>query len=101
MNDKVGRKQDPKEKIWIDSIKVLFRPNYKEDDLVAFEIFKCFEYGEDPLCLDEIIDMAKEKGYKEGTILVIAESYTYGYIWRYNNYSEQEWVLVGTTQGIA
>ena len=43
------------------------------------------------LTLNDCVKKAKEKGYKDGTILVISESWLSGTIYRYNNYGKQEW----------
>lgn len=53
------------------------------------------------ITLDKCLEIAKEEGYTNGTILVIAESYLDGKIYRYNNYSEGEWCEVGTMAGFA
>lgn len=54
--------------------------------------------------LNDIVDIAIKKGIYEkgyGTILVIAESYLGGKIYRYNNYSKEEWYEVGEMGGFA
>lgn len=53
------------------------------------------------ITLDKCLEIAKENGYKIGTILVIAESYLNGKIYRYGNYSDNEWWEVGTMAGFA
>ena len=51
--------------------------------------------------LSDCINIAKENGYKNGTILVISESWLSGEIYRYNNYGKHEWYKVGTMVGFA
>lgn len=51
--------------------------------------------------LNDCIKIAKENGYKNGTILVISESWLSGEIYRYNNYGKHEWYKVGTMAGFA
>ena len=53
------------------------------------------------LTLNDCVKKAKEKGYKDGTILVISESWLSGAIYRYNNYGKQEWYKVGSMVGFA
>jgi len=53
------------------------------------------------ITLNGCIQIAKEKGYKNGTILVISESWLGGEIYRYNNYGKHEWYKVGTMVGFA
>lgn len=54
------------------------------------------------ITLNNCLEIAKEElGYNYGTILVIAESYLGGAIYRYGNYQDDEWYLVGTMMGFA
>ena len=53
------------------------------------------------LTLDDCAKIATKKGFKDGTIVVISESYLCGNIYRYNNYSKKEWCQVGTMEGFA
>lgn len=51
--------------------------------------------------LSDCIKAAKERGYNNGTILVISESWLGGTIYRYNNYAKNEWYKVGSMVGFA
>ena len=52
--------------------------------------------------LKDCLNMAKHLfNYKYGIITVIAESYLGGRIFRYGNYQDDEWQLVGTMLGFA
>lgn len=53
------------------------------------------------ITLNDCIEKAKEKGYRNGTILVISESWLRGTIYRYNNYGKNEWYEVGSMVGFA
>lgn len=53
------------------------------------------------LTLNDCLEKAKEKGYKNGTMLVISESWLGGTIYRYNNYGKNEWYKVGSMVGFA
>lgn len=59
---------------------------------------------ENDRCLDftfeEVLQAAKNNGWKEGAILLIAESPLSGKIFQYGNYGEF-WVEHGTTRGYA
>lgn len=82
-----------------EDIKIIF-----EDTLV--KIFNYIEPDYENNCmkgitLNECIKIAKNKGYNNGTILVISESYLDGSIYRYNNYNENEWYKVGKMSGFA
>lgn len=66
---------------------------------------KCVDFFlENDRCLDftfeEVLQVAKRNGWKEGTILLIAESPRSGKIFQYGNYGEF-WVEHGTTRGYA
>lgn len=66
---------------------------------------KCIDvFLEDERCLDytfdEVIQEAKQKGWEDGTILLIAESPLAGKIYQYGNYGSY-WVEHGTTSGYA
>lgn len=53
------------------------------------------------ITLNDCIEIAKKKGYINGTILVISESWLGGTIYRYNNYGKNEWYKVGSMVGFA
>ena len=78
-------------RLW-ESVKIIF------DD-------KCLDVYNDMeriwLTLNDALEIAKENGYKEGTILVLSESYFSGDIYRYDNYNEKEWVRIGNLIGFA
>ena len=82
-----------------ENIKVIF-------DDVLIELFNNLESDYKNNCmkgltLKDCVNEAKEKGYKNGTILVISESYLSGEIYRYNNYNQKEWYQVGSMVGFA
>lgn len=43
----------------------------------------------------------EEKGYTKGTITVLSESYLQGQIYRYGNYNDDNWYLIGKLAGFA
>lgn len=54
------------------------------------------------ITLNDCLEIAKnEMGYECGVITVIAESYLGGAIYRYGNYQDGNWYLVGTMMGFA
>lgn len=53
------------------------------------------------ITLNDCIEIAKKKGFKNGTVLVISESYLSGTLYRYNNYGKKEWYKVGSMVGFA
>ena len=69
----------------------------------TIEVFQTDEAFEDDtmLTLDKCLEIAKEEGYTNGIVLVIAESYLDGKIYRYGNYSDDAWYEVGTMAGFA
>ncbi|MBQ0112399.1 MAG: hypothetical protein KBT03_04635 [Bacteroidales bacterium] len=72
-----------------------------ESELIAFEMDNNFEMGEG-LYFKDVLEEAKKRGYKRGTILLIMESYLDGEIYRYGNYKDDDsWVKVGTMEGFA
>ena len=77
--------------IFDDTIINLFNdiePNYENNCMEGIKLKDC-------------IKTAKENGYKNGTILVISESWLGGEIYRYNIYGKHEWYQVGTLAGFA
>lgn len=56
---------------------------------------------EEIFTLKTAFDIAVENGYKNGTILVINETGLSGQIYRYNNYHNKEWMLIGQMGGYA
>lgn len=77
--------------LW-ESVKIIFDDKY-------LDIYNDMERN--PLTLNDALKIAKENGYKEGTILVLSESYLCGAVYRYNNYNEKEWIKVGSLIGFA
>ena len=82
-----------------EDIKIIF-----EDTLI--NLFNSLEPDYENNCMEGIklndcVEIAKKKGYKGGTILVISESWLSGEIYRYNNYGKHEWYKVGTMAGFA
>ena len=69
----------------------------------TIEIFQTDEAFENDtmITLDKCLEIAKLEGYTEGIILVIAESYLDGKIYRYGNYLDDTWYEVGTMAGFA
>lgn len=67
---------------------------------IAFTLSNYYEDGE-MLNFGYVFNKAKENGYKNGTILLILESYLDGKIYRYGNYRDEYWYLVGETRGFA
>ena len=51
--------------------------------------------------LEDCLNIAKNKGYKEGTIIVLSESYLDGEVYRYGNYLDNEWYRIGKLVGFA
>ncbi len=82
-----------------ENIKIIF-------DDVLIELFNQIEIDYENNCikgitLNECVKYAKEKGYRNGSILVISESYLGGMIYKYNNYGKNEWYKVGSMMGFA
>lgn len=92
--------EEIKENIVLDEdIKIIFN-----DTLI--NIFNSVEPDYENNCmkgitLNDCIKIAKKKGYTNGTILVISESWLGGTIYRYNNYEKKEWYKVGSMVGFA
>lgn len=83
----IGQIIDKPEECWFDSIEVKI---IKDNKLYSTET------TEDFISLKEISDKAPEE-----CITVIAESSLSGAIYRYNNYHNKEWQLIGTMLGYA
>ena len=49
----------------------------------------------------DVFDIAKQNGYKDGIILLIAESPLNGTVYKYGNYEPKCWNKVGNTMGYA
>ena len=81
------------EQILTEDIKVIF-------DEKVIHIMQDFEYDE-PLTFGDILEKCIESGYAVGTILLIAESYLSGTIYRYGNYGDDLWYEVGSMVGFA
>lgn len=81
------------EQILTEDIKVIF-------DEKVIHIMQDFEYDE-PLTFGDILEKCIESGYTVGTILLIAESYLSGTIYRYGNYGDDLWYEVGSMVGFA
>lgn len=84
--------------LW-ENIKIIF-----EDKCI--NLFNNIEPDYDNNCfkgytLDDCLNIAKEKGYKEGTIVVLSESYLDGEVYRYGNYLDNEWYQIGKLAGFA
>lgn len=79
------------EQILTEDIKVIF-------DEKVIHIMQDFEYDE-PLTFGDILEKCIESGYTVGTILLIAESYLSGTIYRYGNYGDDLWYEVGSMVG--
>ena len=73
--------------LW-ESIKIIFEdkcinlfnniePDYDNNRFKGYTLYDC-------------LNIAREKGYKEGTIIVISESYLDGEVYRYGNYLDNE-----------
>lgn len=82
------------EMVLMEDIKVLFADTY-------LHFSQEFEF-ENPLTFGDILNKCREKGYERRVILLIAESYLGGTIYRYGNYKDDdEWIEVGTMEGFA
>lgn len=82
-----------------EDIKIIF-------DSMLIELFNDIEPDYENNCmkgitLNDCVEKAKEKGYINGEILVISESYLGGMICRYNNCGKNEWYKVGSMIGFA
>ena len=53
------------------------------------------------ITLNDCLEIAKKNGFKNGTITVLSESYLQGEIYRYNNYNDKEWNIIGNLAGFA
>ena len=87
------------EEVLNEDIKIIF-------DDVLINLFNNIELDYENNCmkgltLNDCVEIAKEKGYTNDTILVISESYLGGMVCRYNNYGKNEWYKVGTMVGFA
>lgn len=49
---------------------------------------------------DEVLEVARNNGFENGTILLVAESPLNGTVYRYGNYGDY-WVKIGETMGYA
>lgn len=64
---------------------------------------KCVEHFPDDelnTTFDEVLEIARKNGFKDGTILLVAESPLNGNVYRYGNYGDY-WVKIGKTMGYA
>lgn len=89
---------DKNECLW-ENIKIIFDDKY-------IELWNHIEPDYDNNCLrgftlNDCLEEAKKKGYKKGTITVLSESYLQGQVYRYGNYADGEWYLIGKLAGFA
>ena len=84
--------------LWED-VKIIFEDKYIKlfNDLEPDYENNCMK----GLTLNDCLRIAKENGYKRGTIMVLSESYLDGDIYRYGNYQDNEWYEVGKLAGFA
>ena len=62
----------------------------------------CYEYGDNPITFNDILQIAKDNGYKEGVITLICDGALEGKIYQYGNYHDDEdWHEYGSTIGYA
>lgn len=82
-----------------ESVTVVIK-DYDEDAVISFVMDNDYEHGA-MLKFGDVLKEAKEMEFKSGTILLILESYLDGKIYRYGNYNDEYWYLVGETRGFA
>ena len=89
---------DKNECLW-ENIKIIFDNTYIElwNDLEPDYENNCLR----GLTLNDCLEEAKKRGYTKGTITVLSESYLQGQIYRYGNYDDDNWYLVGKLAGFA
>ena len=68
--------------------------------VIIFTLDNDFENGTE-LKFGDVYSEALKRGFKQGTILLILESFLNGEIYRYGNYRQDEWALVGNMYGFA
>lgn len=74
--------------------------NSEKDKIDGYKLFVFQEYGNQVPTLKELLNIATERGYKGGTLIVIAEAPTYGKVIQYENYGDI-WLDYGSTLGYA
>lgn len=84
--------------LWED-VKIIFEDKYIKlfNDLEPDYENNCMK----GLTLNDCLRIAKENGYKRGTIMVLSESYLDGDVYRYGNYLDDEWYEIGKLAGFA
>lgn len=84
--------------LWED-VKIIFEDKYIKlfNDLEPDYENNCMK----GLTLNDCLRIAKENGYKRGTIMVLSESYLDGDVYRYGNYQDDEWYEIGKLVGFA
>lgn len=92
------KKSDKNTVLW-ENVKVIF-----EDKCI--ELFNNLEPDYENNCLkgltlNDCLNIAKENGYKVGTVTVLSESYLEGNIYRYGNYNDGKWYEIGKLAGFA
>ena len=96
----VGRVRvaDKNATLWED-IKIIFEDKYINlfNDIEPDYENNCMK----GLTLNDCLRIAKENGYKRGTIMVLSESYLDGDVYRYGNYQDDEWYEIGKLVGFA
>ena len=70
-----------------------------DDKCIA--LCRIYEYGDKPFTFDDVLNIAKENGYKVGVITLICESPLQGIIYQYGNCHDGKWYEHGTTVGYA
>ena len=88
-----------KNTVLMESIRIVFSDK-------CIELFNSIEPDYDNNCfkgitLNDCLEEAKKNGYKVGVIIVLSESYLSGTVYRYGNYSDNEWYTAGTLVGFA
>lgn len=76
--------------IYTEDVKVLHDDRY-------IHLKQDFEFDK-PVTLG---DLLIKIGYTKGTVIVIAESYLSGTVYRYSNHKQGEWEIVGGMKGFA
>jgi len=74
--------------------------SYDPVKIGVFTMDNDFEHG-NALKFGDVLSEAKNQGFNKGVILLILESYLDGKIYRYGNYNDGKWYLVGTMEGFA
>lgn len=89
--------EDSSAPLYFDIIKIIFEDYNGHKALIRY----LDEYNYQRYSLDKVLKIAKQNGYIDGIITVLAENPTNGKVFTYGNYLDGKWWETGVLDGYA